>query len=170
MFTIRPTSNLAKRMHIKLGLENSKPTTRLGDWHAMELSIFRQQMILCVSENGRLPVLMPAAPYSEFQNRLPLRLAEVLMDIGIHRELINDELKRMTEYQIAKTNNRSVVGTMKDYRDHIIYKQEYDRTQIYSFLEGSIYLAETPCLKMEHTFPIQAVQEIFKKPILQLLN
>ncbi len=102
MVVIRPTGDLAKRMKVKLTATVAQSLAKLGDWYALDLVLERQQYILCVSENGRLPILLRAAPYGDFPMRLPLALKDVLHGIGVPEEKIRAEVSQMADVTLAK--------------------------------------------------------------------
>ena len=114
MVIVRPTADLAKRMKVKLAPTKELSSTLLGDWYALDLTIERQQYVLCVSEHGRLPVVLKAAPYFNFPDRLVETLPNVLQGIGIPPQKAKDEVLKMENVYLAKTNNRSVLGSMNE--------------------------------------------------------
>jgi hypothetical protein len=79
----RPTIKLASKMRVNLEYlpveENS--LRRLGDWYAIEVNVSRMKLVLCVSENARLPVVIEAAPYKTIHQRLPRALDRLLREI-----------------------------------------------------------------------------------------
>ena len=166
MYILRPTLNLASKMKTTLSLNESSSTTLLGDWYANCFSVHRQQMILCVSEKTRLSVVMNAAPYSDFPNRFPLALQDVLRAIGIPEEMIELEIREMRELSLAKARNRSITGTLNEFIFQIEHKLTYEYGEpLNNFLDCSLYLSEVPCLTMTPSWPKQAVLEAFAPPI-----
>lgn len=155
MFIIRPTASLAARMKIKRSPSELKSSTCLGDWYAMDITMGRRQLILCVSENTRLAVVMKAAPYADFPIRFPLALIEVLKAIGVSDKCIQEELEKMKYCVMGKAINRSITGTLNEYRFQL-------GGELFEFLLGySLYLSNTPCIKMQPHWPIQATLEAF---------
>ena len=124
---IRPTASLAKRMKIKLMPTDQKSTTRLGDWYAVDFVLNRKQFILCVSSESRLAVVMEAAPYAMFPNRLCDAVTEVIRAIGLKETFIQEERCQMDEYVLAKTQNKSILGSMNDYRVQLEALDHTDR-------------------------------------------
>lgn len=107
MVIIRPTASLAKRMKVKLTPTDVEPTTRLGDWYAMDIVLSKNQFILCVSSTSRLSVVLEAAPYASFPKRLSVALGAVLRSIGVSGSDSEDEINRMSDVVLAKTVDRS---------------------------------------------------------------
>lgn len=95
-------------------LEDGATTTVLGDWYATVLR-WRPQVALFVNEDTLLPVLMPLAPSRTMIGRFPGALADVLVAHGMHQDFIDAECAEMTNYAVAPTRSRSVVGTMNDF-------------------------------------------------------
>ena len=141
MVIIRPTGDLAKRMKVKLIAREEQSSTLLGDWCGLDLVLDRQQYILCVSEKGRLPVILNAAPYAGLPERLPKALADVLLGLGIPQDKVSAEVSRMADAVLAKTINRSVLGSMNEFR-FALQARSQDRRFNQDPLLLSLWLAE----------------------------
>jgi hypothetical protein len=89
----------------------AQSTTRLGDWYANDIVLSRKQFILCVSSTSRLAVVVDAAPYATFPDRLSDAVTEVLRIIGVNESKIQEERQQMREFALAKTVNRSILGS-----------------------------------------------------------
>jgi Domain of unknown function (DUF6933) len=85
-------------------------TTLLGEWYASALA-WRPQVALLVNEPTLLPVLMPLAPAATLPARAGRQIAAVLTAHGVPATVVDEELRRMRDYRVATTANRSVVGT-----------------------------------------------------------
>lgn len=166
MVVIRPTKDLANRMKVRLATsqpdEGAQPSTnRLGDWYATDLVIARRQFILAISSTSRLSVVLDAAPYLSFPQRLPDAVSEVLLAIGAAPDRVSAERGRMREFRIAKTCDRSLLGSLKEakfqitaWADHPLYP--YRRGAGLLPLSMSLYLSEVPSLVLPETFPKDA--------------
>ena len=71
--------------------------------------------MICVSELSRLAVVLDAAPYATIPERLPPALARVLHLIGVEQPTVEQEIAAMGTIAIAKTSNRSVLGTVNEF-------------------------------------------------------
>ena len=144
MVIIRPTASLAKLMKVKTDLTGIKSTTLLGDWFAINLTVRQQKFILCVSENGRLPIVLKAAPYGVFPARLPIALSELLRRFEISEDKIQAEASKMSETHVSKTNSRSILGSMNDFRFALLVLDQTDPIQMSLFLSnfGSMVLPD----------------------------
>src|SRR5207245_1147260 len=104
-------------MGIKLGTQEAGMSSNLlGDWYACDVVINRGQFILCTSEKARLSVVLAAAPYATFPDRLPAALSPILSALGIPQSQINRELSEMREIRLAKALNRSLTGTLNQWK------------------------------------------------------
>jgi len=163
MIIIRPTGDLAKRMKIKLTNANERSSTLLGDWYALDFVLDRQQYILNVSENGRLPLVLKAAPYANFPERIPPALADLLYGIGVPREKAQQEISKMEDAILAKTVNRSVLGSMNECRFSLQAHAQMGRLQR-DPLRMSLWLADLISLVLPDYTPKDTVLKIFGEP------
>lgn len=167
MVVIRPTLNLTHRMGIKkLSETDCTSTTVLGDWYATGVVLVKKQFILCVCEHARLAILVEAAPYRTFYERLSLALSKLLRDIGVPYEKIQTELSAMESMQLAKSVNRSVLGTLKEYKKQLQYMQHYKRLDLVDIdlQKLSLHLSDIPSLVMDDVWPITAAAKLFGVP------
>lgn len=164
MLIVRPVGALAKRMNVKLRENSSESTGILGDWFAQGMVLDRQQLILCVSKNGRLPVLMHAAPYASFPERFAEELKSVLLNLRISPEKVDAELSQMTPVILAKTNDRSILGSMKEFKN-ILTAPGSSRSDHFDPLLMSLFLADTISLVLPDLTPKDSVLKLFGEPV-----
>lgn len=161
MLTIRATRKLLDR----LGPESSDldpSTTLLGDWYATALSWKPHQIALLMSERTLLPVLLPLAPAATLMTRLPTQLATVLTAHGVPDKLIHEELDRMRAWQLARTNDRSKLGSLNEFArlaEHARHDYPEDLTAL------SMWLATVPCspLSQRHVSPDQELAALIQR-------
>lgn len=140
---IRPTASLAKKMGIKLSQIEARSSGKLGDWYANDIILGRKQYILCVSENARLSVLLKAAPYANWPERLAPALKALLLKIGVPEKAVEAEIATMeSACTIAKTNSRSVLGSIRDYAFNLEALELRGRLHETSAFEASLWLAD----------------------------
>lgn len=152
MFVIRATKKLLDRIGPPTLAHDERSTTALGQWYATVL-FWRPQVALFVNEPTLLPVLMPLAPAATLPARFPEQLAAILTAHATPQAIIDTELQQMSEYRIAKTANRSVVGIMNDFtRLADTYRTEARAPDL---LNLATRLATTPCgpLYRKHVSP-----------------
>lgn len=161
MIVVRPTLSLAKRMRVRTSECAEKSNSILGDWYAIELVFERKQFVFCMSEHGRLPVALPAAPYASFPERLPRLAFEILLSIGVPKKLAEDEFGKMEEYKLGKTDNRSVVGTMKQMRHDLDYFDPPGRAIPTDPLGLSLELCDFGTMSLPDFTPQRATRKLF---------
>lgn len=175
MIVVRPTQSLAKRMRIKLQPNAAKSSAVLGDWYAQDLKIGAKQFIFCMSERGRLPVIMHAAPYADFPERLADKVAEVLLMIGVEESKVHQEWLGMKEFSLGKTDDRSVLGTMKQSVIALSYV-DLRLTDLREPISLSLHLADEGSLVLPEFTPRKSVLKLFesapkgKPPMLRLVR
>lgn len=157
---VRPTGDLAKRMKVKLDSTHERSSTLLGDWYAIALVIERQQYILCMSEHGRLPVILKAARYANFPKRLMGALPDVLQRIGVPAEKAKIEVSKMDRMVLAKTNNRSVLGSMNDFLFQLQTSSQLGRLH-HDPMQMSLELANIISLVLPDYTPKDTVLKLF---------
>lgn len=165
MLVIRPTASLARKMGTRLETDAEASTTVMGDWYANGLVLSRKQYILCMSEKARLPLLLAAAPYSSFHERLIPAIGDLLLAIGVPNDKVERELGEMESGCLAKTESRSLLGSMTE----IAYQCEaYDRDGHFDhtdLLAMSIWAADIISLVLEAYTPKEAALHLFGLPV-----
>ena len=142
MVTLRCTEKLRKRLRLpKLG-DAPASTTALGDWFGNPVSTRHARVILLVSEKSRLAVLVAARHLDRFEDRFREALYDLLLSLDVPAEAAARERDAMSDFCYAKTNSRSVLGTMNDYTFplRILLEEEPERT----LQEIALHLSETP--------------------------
>ena len=102
------------------------PTTLLGDWH-VNLLLLRPQLIHCMNDRSLLSVLLLARESATFPSRLPDAVRRLLLRLGVSPEVAGYEHEAMNEFVIAPTNNRSILGCMRDAELAVAYAVESGR-------------------------------------------
>jgi hypothetical protein len=125
----------------------------LGDWYANSLNVGHSRYVLCLSTRTLLPVILPARK-SEFPDRFPDYLAEILDLIGVPNRAIEREAAETAESIFAKTRNRSLLGSLNDFVfSASVYLQNGE-----SVLEANLKLAEMPSKVIEFAFPSEVAR------------
>jgi hypothetical protein len=162
MVVLRPTARLALKLRLRLGASNFRSTTRLGDWYATDLNLGRRRLVICVSELSRLAVVLDAAPYATIPERLPPALARVLHFIGVEQPTIEQEIAAMGTIAIAKTSNRSVLGTVNEFVHYLRCIHTNRPVPPDPFLL-SAELVEFVCMQLEDTYPKDAALRLLSE-------
>ena len=163
MVTLRATGKVQK--YLPPAVEVSADSdTALGDWYVNRVFVGRQPLLLLVSELSLLAVVVPARD----ARTLPLRLRELvgarLERLGVRRKVLASELLAMGEVVVAKTNSRSVLGTMNDFAFLMPSYWEAGASQLQGLAAVEGRLAETPCLvsrKLSESFyPVEKAEQL----------
>lgn len=144
MFVVHGTKKFLDRAH-RAGSPpppSAGPETNiLGAWYATVL-FWQPQVALFVNEPTRLPLLLPLAPATTVIARMTQTAAAIFTALGLPEEFTTHEITEMGAHRLAKTTNRSVVGTMNDFaylaQAHTTAKGPAD------LLDLSLRLARTP--------------------------
>ena len=161
MVVLRCTQKLLARLKRPAVVPQGVSSTQLGDWYGNELRLGRQQLLLFVSGRTRLAVIIPARD----TRRLPTVLADAVADrlaaLGVPAALIEQERQHMVDVVFARTDDRSVVGTMNDYafmaRDiHARGEAPETHEELMDFFAG------TPILALGGARPVDMVRDAFR--------
>jgi hypothetical protein len=153
LIVLRCTEKLRRRLRLpKLG-DAPASTTALGDWFGNPVSTRHARVILLVSEKSRLPVLVPARNLDRFEQGFVAAVHDLLLDLGIPEEAADRERNAMSELVFARTNSRSVLGTMNDYTFGLrIMLEERPGMTLH---EIALHLSETPLGPFGYKRPVE---------------
>jgi len=129
----------------------------LGNWYATVL-FWKPQVALLINERTLLPVMLPLAPADSLLERIGPAVAQVLARQGVDARLIETESAAMAQVEIAKTANRSVVGTMNEFAFEATVYRDHGGTT--GPVELSMRLAETPCGGIRYDSPSRLLRSI----------
>ena len=121
------------------------PDTALGDWYVNRIASARQPLLLLVSSHSLLPMLAPARDVRSLPERLPQLVTERLERHGVPQRFIVAEVQAMAPVAVAKTCDRSVVGTMVEFAhmlQHYLRDWPHDEAGLWAV---EAHLAHTPC-------------------------
>ena len=163
MQLIRCTARLLREIGAKPKdlLSETPPFQFLGPWHANLIYIERRKTILFVNDRTLLNFVVPDVPRSQIQELPDLfrsALSCVLSDEAIPENVKSRILAEYNDIGIAKSANRSVLGSSNDLAYH--YKR--------AILEaGGVHSPRVPLIiKKMNRMPLQAIE--FKFPIDEL--
>jgi len=157
MVALRCTKKLLAR--VGPPQEATEPTTTiLGDWYACPLNVGHQRFVLLISEHSRLPVLMAGRDLKHLTDNFPDALAAVLWGLGSRPPSYSVRL-RHREAVIAKTNNRSLLGTLNDF-SFMLRWQLPDRADL-DLVQAALELSHTPVGPLRPTsFPDRVTRQL----------
>ena len=157
MVIVRATRKLLQRLGPPIPDDRVPTTALLGDWYATYLPWRPRQLALLVNERTLLPLLMPLAPATTFLDRFPDELAALLKAHHIPASVIAVEVAATRNARLAKTVNRSLLGSMNEFA----FLAETHRTKDadIDLLGLSVTLSRTPCspLYSRHVSPDREV-------------
>jgi hypothetical protein len=142
MLVVHGTKKFLDRVGRLTASPDECSTTQLGSWYA-NILFWRPQVALFVNEETLLPVLLPFAPAASLLDRFAPGLEEVLRAHGVSSSFIGAEMAEARECSLAKTNNRSVLGSMNEFA----YLADVFResAEVVDLQALSLWLAETTC-------------------------
>lgn len=160
MVVLRCTHRLLARLKRAEYLSDDESTTRLGDWYGNVLQLGHRQYLLFVSEQTRLPVVIPSREARHLATAFPDIVCAALAAVGVSAMDIAEERARMSEMVFGRTKNRSLLGTMTDYA---IMARHVDarRAEPESLEELMHFLAQTPILPLNGARPIDLTLAAF---------
>ncbi len=139
MYTLHATKKLLDRLAVRPAGAAIEPTTAMGNWYGNVLP-WRRAVILLVNEGTLVPVMLPLAPAATLTRRIPDAVGALLGELGAPSAFVDLEIAAMADVTIAKTANRSVLGTMNDFALMADTRRNTDE-----LLALAAWLAHTPC-------------------------
>lgn len=139
--------------------ESRASTSRLGDLYAHSCIIHRQHVVLAVSERTLLPVVLPATPSSSIVPRLLDATCAMLRAIHVAESAVALERTEMAEVSVARTQNRSVLGSVNDL---VRFLDAYLDGR--SHHDAAMHLAEVPFRSLGWSTPRRLTAELFSAP------
>ncbi|TVX96267.1 DUF6933 domain-containing protein [Cohnella terricola] len=115
MITLRLTKELLKDMKTTPIEKMSLPP--LLSWHVNIYNLNKRKHIVFVNDLTRLAIIIDGIRTGQLERlkeKFLLTLREYLLREGVEENLINTYLEYGNEVVISKSNNRSVLGTMKE--------------------------------------------------------
>jgi hypothetical protein len=149
---VRATRKLLHHVGRSTLADGDASTTLVGQWYATVLG-WDPEVVLLVNEPTLIPVLMPLEPAAALTARIPSQLAAILSAHGAPAEVVDEELRRMGEWRVGPTANRSVVGIMNEFT--VLADAWCDDPTRPDLPALAMRLARTPCgpLRRGHGFP-----------------
>jgi hypothetical protein len=157
VYVVHATKKLLDRLREQPAAPVRQSTNALGAWYATAL-FWRPQLALFVNEATLIPVFVPLAPATTVLDRFPNALRVTLEAHAVERGFVDHEIAGMTEHQVAKTANRSVVGIMNEFTFLASYGPPPSKDA--DLIELSLSMAQTPCgpLYGRHVNPDRELQ------------
>ena len=154
LFSFRCTSRLLTYLHETPVQPASPASTALGHWYGNLLLTKWARLIQFTSEATLLTVIVHARNRVTILPRFHEALEELLLALGQPRPLIQLELAQMSDYIVAKTASRSVLGSMRDLALQVRWRLQTQ--EHWSPLTIALELSEVPCGPLGMQFPREA--------------
>lgn len=116
MQLIRCTQKLLKALRIPPA-ELEQPEGVLGGWHANLLRIERRKCVLFTNDSTLFSIFVPGMKKERFERMAHIFGQELFRSLrreGFGQSEVEAVLDEIEEIRYAKTNNRSVLGSMND--------------------------------------------------------
>ena len=115
MIILRLTQTLLKDM--KVNPEDVNDELTLLSWHVNIYKLNNRKHIVFINDLSRLCVIIDGirtGQLSMLKEKFLTTLKEYLLSEGVKKDKIDRYVQEGSEFLIARTNNRSVLGTMKE--------------------------------------------------------
>jgi hypothetical protein len=165
MYALRCTLPLLKRLGTPTeDGDAAASTTALGDWFVRPLNVGRNRLLLCTSAPSLLPVIVPAKDLHHLPARLVNALIPVLRVLDVPDAQIDSEVQAMSDHRFAKTNSRTVLGSMTDFIRMADW-QIYEGPQPPDLLATALELAEAPCGPINYDRPKDVARALLRRVV-----
>ena len=168
MQLIKCTGKLQKEMGLnKSDLLQSEPDfSYLGPWHANLIYINRRKCVLFVNDKTLFNFIAPDVYREEIRNLCVLFKRHLRCVLAKEEVMASAREKILAEYEeigYAKTNSKSVLGSMNDIAFHYKYHIQ-EEGGIHSIAIPSIIkkLNHMPMGAIEYTYPIEALSAMYE--------
>jgi uncharacterized protein DUF6933 len=160
MVSFRCTQKLLRRWPGSIEGSPSPTTTVLGDWYCTALNHRHRRLILGLAERSLLPAVVPAKELATFPVRLAEAACRALDTLAVPAKLLDQERSAMAQFALAKTNNRSILGSMRDLGFlALVFLDRYPDAPPEAV---AAELVQVPCGPLEHVFPGRQTQVLFR--------
>lgn len=160
MIRIYCTAPLVKRFRLRVeSLESGSTTTRLGAWYATVLNAGPRRLVVWLNESSNLTVVTRARQ-GDFPTEFPLRLAELLLRLGIPAELAAAERLASTDCAFVRARDRSLLGSLRD----AVLRVRWDLERGLSVGAIEDHMAEMPARAKAFLFPREVAFKQFGLP------
>ncbi len=128
MFVLHCTKKAQDRMKVKPADALPEPTTRLENWYCNEFTASRRKYLIFVNERTLLPIVISVKGLKTSGDILEVfkqRLFKTFLLLNLPDKKFMPELLEMDEVVFAKTQSRSVIGSMNDIIAQAKFSSDY---------------------------------------------
>jgi CRISPR/Cas system CSM-associated protein Csm2 small subunit len=167
MAIIRCTKKILTEIKIKPS-ENEGLSDGFGSWHCNLLRIDRRKCVLYTHDYTLYSFLVPGLTKQDFVNFDEV-FRESLFKNLLNEKLPQDQIERFLDnnriIEIAKTNNRSVLGSMNDLAFQLTYRvQDMGGIVNTNIQELNHFLNRIPMSKISETYSIYELKSFLGIP------
>jgi hypothetical protein len=164
LINLRFTKKLLSRLHVTEFEEEDISSNLLGEWYANCIILYRKPYVLFTNKQTILSIVIPLKESNTLLVRFLASLREVLTELRIPEYAINYELNQMSVIKYGHTNNRSLLGNMKDLSNGIY--NWFDSEDYHDLLELNLYLSNWLAGPEPYRRPYEEVIKAFKKSVI----
>lgn len=165
MVILRPTRKLGELVPQPIE-PGTVSDTALGDWYVNRIVVDRQPLLVVISSRSLLPVVVRARAVKTLPDRLPEVVENRLLRLGIVGETVACEVEVMSPVRVARTVDRSVLGSLVDFAKLISYYVPGDGWDDHALHAVEDRLSRTPCRvgrrSKDVIFPRDKTQELLE--------
>lgn len=168
MQLIRCTGKLRKEMGIKESelYEGNEPESLLGPWHANLIHIDGRKCVLFVNDKTLFNFIAPDVTRNQIRELSQLFMSglhTVLNVEGFSEEIKEKIVSEYSEVQYAKSNSKSVLGSMSDlvfhYKHQIIVVGGIYEPEIQNIIGQ---LNRMPMAALEYAYPVEEIRKVLQ--------
>ena len=149
MITLRCTRQLLRRL--RTAPSDSPSSGQLGDWYATIVATRPRHLVLCTNARTLLCVVVPLAPQAQLGQRFAAAASARIEQIPIDSALRAAEVDALSKVQFGRATNRSVLGSMNEFRYAVAAWLEERPADDLEAL--GLWLSDTPCSPLQTHWP-----------------
>ena len=164
---IHCTQKLIKEINPKIDSKgNEREVKGFGDWYANVFWIERKVYIIFTNVKTLYSFIVPEIYRDDIDNfgkTFVFGLIRSLEGIGVEKEMIYRILEEYSEFEIVKTNSRSIIASMNDHMYHFLGFFEDGR--INSFEDVDVFnknILRLPSGAMKYKTPLEKFSELLE--------
>ena len=105
---------------------------------------------------AEVSIVMEAAPYSRFPDRLGPYLVALLRELGVGETIIREETDEMDDFSLAKTNDRSVMSVMNQFKQGLKVLYDLETLDLSDTTAMSLLMSRNIPLTLDELHPSEA--------------
>ena len=118
MIILHCTQKAQKKLKVQIQTDLPETGSKLGNWYCNEFIYNRGKYLLFCNENSLLPIVIATKGVKSTEEILEMfrqRYFKIMLNWQIPQNVIENELTQINNIVFAKTQSKSVLGSMNDY-------------------------------------------------------